>query len=423
MTRVLFIHGTMTRYGEDYVRTTGLIRERLRAWRDEVAFELFPWGEYWGAELNPRFVAVPGYDEGAGPGVLGGPRESPGDAADQAIALWALLYDDPTAELRLLAAGSQRTPGARQSDASAALAQAAFNLDDQGPQPPLAGLLADGGIEGSFGAGIQDAIALFASADPQLEAALRTIADAQLEAYRGAFARAIVAGAMVQALDSGGYPELFVDAVLRDRTVEAVEHALGAPQVLGGSPGWLALVGQGLFTELVLRPRRVQFTRWSLAFLGDIFTYQARRATIQGAIVERLGAKPTVLLAHSLGGVACADLLLTNEAVRSQVPLLITLGSQAGLLHEIGALGELGEAGPEPTRLPEGFPPWLNLYDRSDMLSFRAAPLFGGTVRDVELNGGQPFPHAHNAYWRNNTVWSHIVTAIGQPENIVYQLR
>ena len=422
MTRVLFVHGTMTRYDADYVRTTRLIRERLQAWREDMVFEAFPWGEYWGAELNPRFAPIPGYDERQTPGVLGGSGESEAEA-DPAVALWALLYDDPMGELRLLTAGGQAVPGSRQSDASAALSRALHVLAEEEVQPPLAELLAEGGIAGSFASSVRRAIGLFTGADPQLHAALRTIPDTQLATYRSALARAIVAEAMREALAAGAYPELFLDAALRDRTVQAIEQALGGGVVLGGVGELLGLVGGGALTELILRPYRFGLTKRALAFLGDIFTYQAKRKIIQREIAARLGDGPTVLLAHSLGGIACVDLLLSNEAARAQVPLLITADSQAGRLHEIGALGELGPAGAAPTPLPPAFPPWLNLYDRSDMLGFRAAPLFAGVVRDVELNGGQPFPHAHSAYWRTERAWEHIVAALADPGNVPYQLR
>ncbi|NTU78111.1 MAG: hypothetical protein HGA45_01700, partial [Chloroflexales bacterium] len=397
--------------------------DRLQSWRDDLVFEQFPWGEYWGAELNPRFAAIPGYDEQAGPEVLGGSAGGADTTSDPAVALWALLYDDPAAELRLMAAGSQRAPGARQSDASVALARATHLLAAQEPPPPLADLLAEGGIAGVFAAALRRAIALFDSADPQLQTALRAIPDAQLADYRSALARAIVADAMGVAQAAGGYPELFVDAELRDRTVDELEQALDGGTVLGGAADWLSFLPASALTELVLRPYRAGLTKLTLAFFGDIVAYQAKRELIQTAIAKRLGDGPTVLLAHSLGGIACVDLLLSSEAARAQVPLLITAGSQAAMLHEIGALGRLGPAGAEPTPLAPDFPPWLNLYDRSDMLGFRAAPIFAGVVRDVELSGGQPFPHAHNAYWRNGQLWEQIFAAIADPGNVLYQLR
>jgi hypothetical protein len=47
---------------------------------------------------------------------------------------------------------------------------------------------------------------------------------------------------------------------------------------------------------------------------------------------------------------------------------------------------------------PENVESWLNLWDPDDILSFLAAPVFGG-VRDVEIDTGAPFPFSHSEYW------------------------
>ena len=82
---------------------------------------------------------------------------------------------------------------------------------------------------------------------------------------------------------------------------------------------------------------------------------------------------------------------------------LVTVGSQAPYLYEIGALS---------SRLPHeglvaGFPPWLNVYDPDDLLSFMAAPMFPAPARvtDVQVKSGQPFPISHGAYWTQPAVW------------------
>lgn len=429
MTRVLFVHGTMTRYDADFIAAKTQIQARLQEQFPGLAFDAPPWGEYWGAKLNLRGVTFPGYDEQVGPDVLGGtPLEARGGIPDLTVTLWSLLYEEPSSELYLLAAGAAQPSRTRQSDASAALASALHLLAAQGPQPPLIDLLVEGEIDPTFPAALQWAIDRFSASDLQLQTALRSISDQALSDYRSALARAIVADAMRRAVVAKSYPVLFADARLRDRVVEAVEFALGRSAVLGSwkdavvdavtAPIWVDL------TRYILRPNRASFTKMALRFLGDIFAYQARRLEIQRVIAERIGEQPTVLLAHSLGGIICADLLLTDEAIRARVPLLVTVGTQAGTFHEIGALGSLRAAGPEPSPLPPGFPPWLNLYDRNDMLGFRVAPVFAGVVRDVELlDGGQPFPHAHSAYWWNDTVWKHILDAIADPTNVPFQLR
>lgn len=86
MTRVLFIHGTMTRYDERYKATTTQIWSRLQAHSPAITFDFLPWGELWGAKLNPRGVTIPGYDERAGPDVLGGEvSAAPGEPESAAI--------------------------------------------------------------------------------------------------------------------------------------------------------------------------------------------------------------------------------------------------------------------------------------------------------------------------------------------------
>ena len=107
------------------------------------------------------------------------------------------------------------------------------------------------------------------------------------------------------------------------------------------------------------------------------------------------------VLAHSLGGIACVDLLGSKSLPR--IKGLVPVGSPAPYLHEIGALWGLA---PGTTELPSHFPPWLNLYDPYDFLSYVAAPVFRRGVRDVRLKSGQPFPYSHSAYWTNAQTWN-----------------
>jgi hypothetical protein len=148
------------------------------------------------------------------------------------------------------------------------------------------------------------------------------------------------------------------------------------------------------------------------AAVGDVLLYQARgsaiRETIRRAVDLTAGADGNseaariVLLAHSLGGVACVDLLAANEL--THVTHLITVGSQAPYLYEIGALPSLDRSRNE--RLPTSFPLWLNLYDTNDFLSYVAEPVFQTAgICDVRIDSGQPFPEAHGAYWTNDATW------------------
>jgi hypothetical protein len=95
---------------------------------------------------------------------------------------------------------------------------------------------------------------------------------------------------------------------------------------------------------------------------------------------------------------------LLIERPLPQVKLLVTAGSQAPFLYEIGALCSLPFGKP----LPPTFPAWVNFYDCNDLLSYRAAPVFTGRARDHELKSEQPFPQSHGAYWDDTLLWERI---------------
>jgi pimeloyl-ACP methyl ester carboxylesterase len=137
----------------------------------------------------------------------------------------------------------------------------------------------------------------------------------------------------------------------------------------------------------------------------DILLYQSRGDRIRSFIQETIqqAEPPVVLLAHSLGGIACVDLLVKQPL--SQVALLVTVGSQAPFLYEINALPSLEYGEP----LPEHFPNWLNIYDLRDFLSYVGANVFPNKVQDVLVDNKQPFPRSHSAYWTNPATWNAIV--------------
>ena len=128
------------------------------------------------------------------------------------------------------------------------------------------------------------------------------------------------------------------------------------------------------------------------------------------AQIERC-TPPVVILAHSLGGVACVELLASEPM--PQVEMLVTAGSQAPFFYELGALGSLRFGQP----LPDHFPRWLNIYDRCDFLSFVGTPVFQdrmNRLEDVEVNNRQPFPWSHTSYWRNRQTWDAITARLPQ---------
>ncbi len=143
--------------------------------------------------------------------------------------------------------------------------------------------------------------------------------------------------------------------------------------------------------------------------VGDILLYQVHGHKIRDFIRTKLQAAqaPITLVAHSLGGIACFDLLMMPDAPK--VDRFVTVGSQSAFFYEIGA-SESAQRPPRLTvayELPVTFPRWLNIYDRSDFLSFIAARVFS-RVEDREVKSGQPFPDAHSAYFGNEDVWTAI---------------
>jgi pimeloyl-ACP methyl ester carboxylesterase len=164
-------------------------------------------------------------------------------------------------------------------------------------------------------------------------------------------------------------------------------------------------------TTRVLRRRRNDLTDAAALPIGDILLYQSRGAMVREYIRTKIekAEPPVTVVAHSLGGIACFDLLALPDPPK--VARLVTVASQVSLLYEIGALFSLKPPDSSPAsnrrNLPVGFPPWLNIFDRNDFLSYVGNRLFAG-VRDLEVESGQPFPESHSAYFANDQVWSAI---------------
>ena len=93
---------------------------------------------------------------------------------------------------------------------------------------------------------------------------------------------------------------------------------------------------------------------------------------------------------------------------RNMVPRvkgLITVGSQAPYLHEIGGLWGLA---PGTAELPSHFPPWLNLYDPYDFLSYVVAPVFQRGVWTCGSSPDNPFRIPIAGDWTNAQTWNAI---------------
>ncbi len=352
MPSIIFVHGTGVRE-RDYTKSFAIIERSLPDWRVIRCL----WGEDQGVRLHHDGASIPDY---------GSPPVSPLPQEIKEETLWELLYRDPFCELRqvaLLPREQEELPP-NQQPAWQRLRQRIESYKLSKALTPLIGQAELNEVWASAFARI------IASSD--FDGAVRQYSANRAELIT-TIARAIVAEAIVSAVDRG-LP--LPDGDARDAIVRQLAIDLGQTTYRG--------VGQQLLT-LYLRPltwfaerKRAVLSDAAYPGAGDILLYQRRgeglRRFIETAVrqaYEESNGERVVLLAHSLGGIACFDLLAEKDC-SSQVRALITLGSQAPLLYEMDCLYSLRCDQP----LPPHFPRWLNVYDRQDLLSYIGSKIF-----------------------------------------------
>ena len=195
---------------------------------------------------------------------------------------------------------------------------------------------------------------------------------------RMAVARAIVAEAMDRAAGEPP-PRICIDPQLRDAIVSEVADEITPPGKAPPVPWILNKLFRGaqrMGAMHLVRRRRGQITDLSVPLVGDILLYQAKGEGIRQFIRKQIDQartrkEPVVLLAHSLGGVACVDLLIEDPSI--QADLLVTVGSQAPLFYELNALSKLSLGDPLPRTFVRR---WVNIYDPRDFLGYLARGVF-----------------------------------------------
>ncbi|MBD2510548.1 alpha/beta hydrolase [Nostoc muscorum FACHB-395] len=389
MTTVIFVHGTGIRERE-YNETFQIIEQKIHAQRPDIKVSPCLWGVL-GAKFNDNRASVPLEDATL--------ALSQGEE-DAEIVLWGQLYRDPLYELRLLSLKPIES-GNPWEEPGDVLQSRVASLT---PTLELQAKLQEAGIAEVF----EPAREAVIHSEPY-ERALLTVSESDLSEYYAPIARAVVAQAMFISEQQEKFPPILTDAQLRDDVVELLTLALGEAEL--GLVGWLLKP----FIELAqyggtnyVRGNRLELTDKISPMPGDILLYQTRGEKIRAFIQQQIAQAepPVVLIAHSLGGIACVDLLVQQEL--SQVELLVTVGSQAPFLYEINALYSL-EYG---QLLPEHFPKWLNIYDLRDFLSYVGNRIFPDRVQDVRVDSRQPFPRSHGAYWTNAKTWEAIISRL-----------
>ncbi len=393
MTTVIFVHGTSVREPQ-FSETFKLIRSQLHKELPDLDVVPCSWGNSLGAKLNADGASIPLYDSS---------RNSERTLeADEEIIRWQQLYQDPLYELRLLSLKTPEEvnfiPG--QDDPGEELDEKVQQLS---PSDDLQAKLQEGGIAEVFDRACENV-----TCSSPYRQALETISDTVTE-YRDAIARAIIAESMAICEREDRYARILTDGTLRDEVVKCLSSEITDSEM--GVVDWLTeqivkLVASKATNHV--KRKRGSITDVTYPVVGDILLYQGRGEKIRDFIKTYIddADSSVVLIAHSLGGIACVDLLVKEQL--DKVKLLVTVGSQAPFFYEINALQSLehGES------LPDHFPSWLNIYDLQDMLSYIGANIFPDRVQDVLVDNKQPFPRSHGAYWTNSATWKAIIRRI-----------
>ncbi|MFE4575971.1 hypothetical protein [Streptomyces chartreusis] len=392
MTSVILVHGTGVRE-DGYASLCNLVSGHLaRLNRDLKLVECF-WGKEHGASLHRKGASLP-----RRPGDADARTTDP-PAEDERLASWVLLDADPLAELRLLAdSDDQRAERYVPPQDETPVEVLCPRLDELSDDPAVRDAAAAHGL-------LLDEVAGAAGEVSDFLATTLRETTAPLETVRQVAARAVVATAVASADQRWGSAGTSIDGSTVDVLLDVVLGALGEPGAALGfisdvtRPAWMPFWRSAEWTaSWQLRRRRSDLSRQAAPPLGDILRYQTRGEGLRRHIAQVLLAAPppVVILAHSLGGVACVDLLAT-ENHRDRVKALVTVGSQAPFLYELDALHSLSFGDPLPAFFPER---WINMYDPRDPLAYVASEVFGeDRVTDVAFNTRRPLLRAHSAYW------------------------
>jgi hypothetical protein len=407
----LFVHGTGVREARHAV-VFDRIRQGFGRQRPGLTIESCYWGDAHGATLAAGGASIPS---------LRGDRPdgNTGDDPDtQLINYWNTLLDDPLAQLRFMAeTGDSASDEVLPPNAHLPSDDVLARLSALPPTGELGVLLAEAGLADHFEAARERL-----RTAPELDQAAAAFADGPAE-----FGDAVACALLALMLDAADEPIL--TSAQQNRLADLLAAELGAAQragVISRSFAYLAASTLNSTTEPFLRFFRTRLTNKSAPAIGDILHYQAHGEGLRGFLRERIldSGEETIVVGHSLGGVALVDLLASAQPGElSQVRLLVTVGSQAPFLYELGALHSMP---PDVGGLPGHMPRWLNIFDRRDLLAYLAAPVFGQGaagrstdagarrpgVEDFEVSSGQPFPLSHSAYWRLDSVYERICREI-----------
>ena len=166
---------------------------------------------------------------------------------------------------------------------------------------------------------------------------------------------------------------------------------------------WFVETAAAVATPIV-KSRRGPLAESANPAAGDILRYQARPEPICDHVPMRSTASPTTLPARAQSG---------RDHLRRPAGQGVAAEREGAHHRRVAGAVSARDRCAARTRdrchkLPRHFPPWLNLYDPYDFLSYVAEPIFRHGVMDCRIESGQPFPYSHSAYWTNPDTWAAI---------------
>ena len=206
-------------------------------------------------------------------------------------------------------------------------------------------------------------------------------------------------------------------ATAEDAVTGFAEYFAEAAQVGPQSGEAIPKVVLALLTD-ALEAYRLGLTTMAANFLQNVILYLADGSDIRDRVITELKSvdqsKPMVILGHSLGGIIGVD-IASDPSVATRVDLLVTVGSQAPLLHVLGAIPAFENKPKAPRREP--FSPWLNIYNPRDPLAFVGADVFGWASRapeDHRLDEPRDLLGTHTDYDARPEVYRAIAKAFNE---------
>jgi len=179
---------------------------------------------------------------------------------------------------------------------------------------------------------------------------------------------------------------------------------------------WFVRQAADVASDIAVRLMREKLNTPLTRFFGDAFVYlqqSEKQAAIVKVVLDALHQAAAarsadddklVVIAHSFGGEIMYD-ILTHFDPALAVDHLVTVGSQVGLFEEMKLYHASDPAvpvNPQVDRIPRpaGVKHWLNVYDTTDILSYRLEPVMDG-VSDYFYNTGGHVLSAHGSYFKN----------------------